>query len=123
MKKAQLSLEFILSVGFILIFGILIMLYGFEKQKDARLSQSYLDLKEECTKISNTVFSAFILGDGAQFSLKTRYNTTLLYKTVKVSEGKEDFTCISQINIPDKVKKSAGQQLVIKNENGGIIAG
>ncbi len=72
-KKAQLSIEFILALGlivfiFFLFFGLIL-----NKNDDIRKLQDSVDLKKECLRLSNAITSVYKAGSGTQYNTKTKY--------------------------------------------------
>lgn len=72
-KKAQLSIEFMLALGlvvflFFLFFGLML-----NKNHDLKVLQDNVDLKKECLRLSNAITSVYKSGSGTQYTTKTKY--------------------------------------------------
>lgn len=82
MKKAQVSLEFILAVSLVLLIFIGFFLFYIDKNREIKRLDSELQLRDECFAVSNTLESALTLGPGYAAQLSTNNNIILEQGTI-----------------------------------------
>lgn len=76
-KKSQVSLEFLFALGIVLFVFILILAFNFQRKIDLRDLNDYVELKSDCFKLSNSITSAYISGEGFNLTTKIEYNASV----------------------------------------------
>lgn len=73
MKKAQVSVEYILIIGIILLTFVLVFFFHSVKNIELVKSEDFLEKRSECLKISDTIAEAYT-NEGSSVNLSLRYN-------------------------------------------------
>ncbi len=73
MEKAQISMEFLFSLGLIFLIFLFMLVIISEKQSDIRNSKVTLGKLSECQRIANIITSLASSNDGASIEIKTNY--------------------------------------------------
>jgi uncharacterized protein (UPF0333 family) len=78
MKRAQVSIEYMFSIGSILlIFGLIMFIVDFNQERN-RYYERNIVARDVCIKASNAISQIYILGDGAEKIIDlTNYNLTI----------------------------------------------
>ena len=72
-KKGQVSTEFLIIVGVILVIFTVMLLFSLGRRTDVRETETYLGANSECLKFSNLISAAYVGGDGIEIKTKTKY--------------------------------------------------
>ena len=73
MKKSQISMEFMFTIGIVFFIFLIVLFFTFERRTDLRETEDILKLKNECYKISNFISAVYAGGDGTNITTKTTY--------------------------------------------------
>ena len=99
MKKAQVSIEWMMAIG--IIFMIFILIYGIsiDKRRDIVKSENYIGLKNECYKLAEGITSAFLNGNGTSIYVEIVYDaeTDSVNRLIGIN-GVEYVTCSIPFN-------------------------
>jgi len=76
-KKSQASLEFLFAIGIVLFIFILILAFNLERKNEVRKLNDKIALQSECFKLSSSITSAYIAGEGFNLTTKIKYNATV----------------------------------------------
>jgi len=76
-KKSQVSLEFLFAIGIVLFIFILILAFNFERKGQVRKLNDQTSLQSECFKLSSSITSAYIAGEGFNLTTEIKYNATV----------------------------------------------
>ncbi len=73
MKKAQISLEMVFSVGAILFIAMIVLLFGFAKKGEIIKTEQFTEARAECFKLAEALGSVLTLGTDANLTLNFYY--------------------------------------------------
>ena len=122
-RKAQVSMEFLFAVGFILFVFLLLLGFIFQRRAELADTKDFLDKKAECLKIASLISSVYSGGDGTIASVKTNYLIKIynysnigVEDTANITEGKVRCSFLAE-----SPSYNLTGNLIIKNEKGDII--
>ena len=72
-KKSQVTTEFILAIALVFAIFLVFMLLIFEQNNKINDIQDQINIKKECTRISNIISSVYKLGSGTSINTKSSY--------------------------------------------------
>lgn len=72
-KRGQVSIEFMFSIGVILLLYIIIVFFVFEKNSELRDTESFIDKRTQCFKIAEAVSAVYDSGSGTEASINLKY--------------------------------------------------
>lgn len=72
-SKSQISLEFMIILGFLFFLLVVFLLFFIERQEDASDQGEFLAAKSECIRIASAVSSVYVSGDGTNIKTRTSY--------------------------------------------------
>ncbi len=75
--KSQVSLEFLFTVGIVLLIFIILVGFNIERKTDVNNLKNYVYLKSECFKLSNSITNAYISGDGFNLTAEIKYDASV----------------------------------------------
>lgn len=107
-KKGQISIEFLFSIGIVLVIFIMLIFLSFEKTKEVRGIEKILDKKAECIRMANMISGVFSLGPGAEktsytdYRIYARNNTVLEVQRDGHTQLEPPVQCRFSANIYDK---------------------
>lgn len=73
MKKAQMSIEFLFSIGLILLIFLMLLAVILDKQHEISVSKSTLEKLSECQRIANIITALASSNDGTKIEIDTGY--------------------------------------------------
>jgi len=76
MRKSQISIEFLFSIGIIVFIFLIILAFIMGRQADVRDNQSFINRQNECLKISSLLTSISEGGDGTAVQVNTPFFVT-----------------------------------------------
>lgn len=100
MRKSQISIEFMFTLG--IIFFIFLIIFGFiiNRRTEVKETEDYLEKRAECMKISSMISSVFAGGDGTIAKTKTKYLITIFnYSLINVEEIEDISTVENKIAV------------------------
>lgn len=109
-RRAQVTFEFMLTLGFLIIIFLLVMVYFNQKTAESSDLKSYLDGQRICTAVANNINIILQEGDGyyKNFSipedvyLGNNYTMVLCKNQIYINWGKRSYYCsvfTSDINV------------------------
>ena len=81
MKKAQVSIEIITLIGLLVVFYIIINVISQSKKLEISNTETFLEKRNECLKLSNLISSVYASGDGTLINTTTSYVLTIYNTT------------------------------------------
>ncbi len=93
MKKAQISYEAIFTFGIVLLLFVIVLALTVNKEIDASNTKVFLDDRKECLKLSNEIFSVYMLGDNAVSNVNLLKRVSVVGNTIKVGSFICDACC------------------------------
>ena len=115
MKKAQISVELLFTVGFVVFIFIILLIFTMERKYDVGKMEITLDEKAECYRLSNLISGVYTSGSGTGITAKLKYDTEINGDEGNIFVGEGRFFCTIPINsITDSVASNF-------NLNKGII--
>lgn len=124
MKRGQVSTEFLIIVGVILLIFVTILFFSLSRRADVRETETYLGANSECLKFSNLISAAYVGGDGTEIKTKTNYLISFYnYSAISVKSLEEEkASCVFYAKIPsyhnlsgDILIKNVGNEIIIEN--------
>jgi uncharacterized protein (UPF0333 family) len=123
-KKAQLSIEYLILTGIILIFLLPILYYAFSNSiQNLKMHQA----NELVKRIAETADTLYILGPGSQDTIKVivpggveniTFGNRQVYLRIKIFTNVSDVIAETKANINGSIKTKAGSYFIkIKNED------
>lgn len=93
--KSQVSLEFLFTIGIVLLVFILLVMFNFERQVDVSNLNSYVYLKSECFKLSSSITNAYVAGQGVNLTARIDYDAYIFAEdmTINFRENDIDVYC------------------------------
>ena len=79
MKKSQISLEFMFSIGIIFFVFLVIFAFVIDRNKELSDSTKELNKRNDCLLISSLLSSAIVAGDGIIINASIGYNASINY--------------------------------------------
>lgn len=73
MKKAQVSIEIIVFISFVILLFASISIFSFNKKQEIDATEDYLNLRNECLRVSNILSGVSSGGDGTSAVITTPY--------------------------------------------------
>jgi hypothetical protein len=83
-KKAQVSMEFILATGFMMLLLLIVILMTNSLREDVSNYENTMALKAPCDYISGMINNVYAMGSGTRVTDSLEYNITILGKTRQV---------------------------------------
>jgi len=84
-SKAQISMEFLLSVGIIMLIFIAVMIVANFRRGEVLKYEEMIELKNPCDKMTSMINNVYALGDGAEMKDDgVEFNITILAQTRQV---------------------------------------
>ena len=125
MKKAQVSTEFLFSIGMILFLFLIIFAFTFNRRMELRESEIEVDKRNTCLLVSSLMTSAFVNGDGVIINETIGYNSNVSmgigsrYKELTV----EGISCLMAVPSPPDTPtpKLHKGEIKIENTNNAIL--
>ncbi len=122
MKKGQVGVEFIFTIGIIIL--IFLVMYAFTINRNTELERSRVELNKEntCLLVSSLITSAFVNGENIMIDVDVDNNFTINlthldkdYKNLNV----EDVKCLLGVNNVESVSIKSGL-IRIQSQNNTI---
>ena len=76
-RRGQAALKAMMALGIILFTFVLSYMLYFRQEQELFSLQRTIDERSDCWKVSNALFSAFMLGDGTVLSTTISHNLTI----------------------------------------------
>lgn len=73
MKKGQISLEVVFSVGVVLFLAVIIIVFAFVKKNEIIQTEQFTQARAECLKISDALGSLLTLGSDSNITFRLYY--------------------------------------------------
>lgn len=73
MEKAQISIEFLFSIGLIFLIFLMLLAVILDKEYEIRVSESTLGKLSECQRIANIITALASSNDGMKIEIDTDY--------------------------------------------------
>lgn len=122
-KKSQVSIEFLIAIGFILVIFILLLWLINDRRVEIRKTEQYMEERNLCLKISNLINGVFLNGDGNRVDIEVDYQVQVSNRTMYV--GPDKVVCNF---IPEDVSNSTNRffllnkgNIRIRNDNGVVV--
>ena len=113
-SKSQISLEFTILLGFLVILIIGFLLLFLENQADAISQSGSLTIKSECFRLASAISGVYAAGDGTVIRTRTSYNLTVGNNLIKI----KGIDCSYSGNLSPK---NITGKIAIKNKGGTVI--
>jgi len=127
-NKAQISMEFLFGIGFLLFLFLIISAFVLNRTIELNALKDFVEKKNECFKVANFINSVYVGGDGTEINFKSDYIITLLESSsisiqdvdnlTELSATGTDVTCRYSANASYNV---LGGKISIKNSNNVLI--
>lgn len=115
MKKAQISSEFLFTAGIIVFIFLIILGFSIERRLEIGKTESELNKRNECFKISNLITSAFINGEGSSINTKINHDVSIISQSKIICV--EDFCCSLTTSAVSNDELSKGLLIIENNDN------
>lgn len=86
-SKGQVGMEFLIIAGIIVLILIGIIAFYSERRREIDKMQTTLDSISECTKISNFITKAYVIGDGIRIDTSTPYFVIINNSQIDMKNG------------------------------------
>ena len=121
-RKAQVSMEFLFAIGFVLFVFILLLGFVFQRKSELVDTKDFLDKKAECLRIASLISSVYSGGDGTAAKIKTNYLVTIYNYSIIGVESIANLTGEARCYfVAETESYNLTNNLLIKNEDGSII--
>lgn len=124
-KKGQVSTEFLIIIGVVLLIFTVISFFSLSRRTDVREMEAYMGANSECLRFSNLVSAAYVNGDGTEIKAKTNYLISFYNYSVigiesvsNITTVKEEASCTFYAKIFPHYKLTG--DILIKNIDGDI---
>ena len=116
MRKSQISLEFMFTIGIIFFIFLVIFAFVINRNEELALSKTEIGERSTCLLISSLISSAFVAGDGVIINVSIDYNATINYTGDTDYKGLrvEGSGCLLPVNTLTDAKLKEG---IIRIEN------
>lgn len=104
MKKSQISLEILFSIGFVIFIFIILLAFTMERRQDVRETEATLKEKAECYKLSNLISGVYTAGKGTGLIETLEYDVDIDVEEGSIFVGEGEFFCnfpVSSVKNPN----------------------
>lgn len=119
LKKSQVSIEMLFAIGTILLLFTVVLIVVIDKRTELRNTKNFLELRDDCLKISNTINEIFIDGDGTNITIKIKNNASVQENFLSVTDGKNEVYCTFPINVSNFTL--AKGSVIFQNQNNIVV--
>ena len=112
--KGQQSIEAFVAFAVILMIYGMVMFSAIQKQEESNYLTLALELNTECAKLSGDFYSAFLLGEGTEIFVDSKYDFTIVNNTLYISNTICNLHC-SVINGTTEIFEMDAGTFKIKN--------
>lgn len=120
MKKAQVSIEFLVILGIVFFIFLLLMVFFLDIRIDLRKLEGISKVKSDCSKLSNTISQVIALGEGSSARIKLEHNITIQNQTIFISYDKSNLICSYLGKVSNDVNLNIGN-LLLTNVNNSVV--
>lgn len=113
-SKSQISLEFMIIFGFLILLLTVFLLFFIQEQQDALEQGNFLETKAECIRIASAISSVYTSGEGT--ILKTWTS-----RDVSLQEGFMEIEGIGCSYSADVSPKNITGNIAITNKGGTVF--
>ena len=94
LKTSQIAAEFLFITGFLMLVFIGFIILSYETNISYRKISQYLDVREECLKLSDMVSAVHVGGPRTEIKTKTKYAITF-FNASSINVGKSYYSIIN----------------------------
>jgi len=113
-SKSQISLEFMVIFGFLILLLTVFMFFFIQEQQDALEQGDFLETKAECLRIASTISSVYSSGDGTVVRTWTSKEVSLNEEFLEIG----DIGCSYSADISPK---NITGNIAITNKGGTVF--
>lgn len=118
MSRAQVSLEMVIAISFVILIFMGFLVFYIQKNADLSNSQVLLLLREDCFRVSNALENAITLGDKTTIKLKLSSSVIISNGVVIVKNYNKTIACNYRGNV---INTNFTGLVNIINQNGNIV--
>ena len=119
--KAQVSVEGMLSMSIVLAIFALVIFSTLSARETAGNLEDFLKKREECIRVSEDLYSAFVLGDGTTVFTKINRIVDIVNDTIYVRSTLGDQAVICDSRAPVVTSSLTKGYARIENLNGVLV--
>lgn len=119
MKKAQISVEFLMILGVIFFIFLLLMVFYLDIRIDLKKLESTASARSDCFKLADLIYQTASSGEGSLVQAKIDRNITVQNQTIFIGYDKTDLICKHLGKIASDV--AVNGSIILRNVNNTVL--